>query len=348
MKLMTDYQNNNYPVIVGEEALVEFQEQFRNRHLVYIIDSNVAERHSELVQALVNQSSAVIVNGGETLKTTAQYEKVIEHILDNGIQRQSVIVALGGGSVGDFAGFIAATVLRGVDYVQLPTTILAHDSAVGGKVGINAHSGKNLIGAFKRPSGVYYHPQFLTTLPYEEKLSGFGEIVKHAMLNSEKTVPQLQSDYPHQAALDEMHRIDYWLIKGIELKLKVVVEDETEQGKRMFLNLGHTFGHALEFVHKIPHGHAVLYGLLMMMILSDKEADPLFGWFKKLALPALQLESFDSYYQLMKKDKKNSDDTIHFVLLDQNNRPYMKKIAESELRHAFRVFAGLIGGRNEN
>ena len=151
----------------------------------------------------------IIIPAGEQSKTFAQYQQTIESLLSKQLTRNTCIIALGGGATGDFAGFIAATLLRGVGFIQVPTTILAHDSSVGGKVGINSQHGKNLIGAFYRPNAVIYDLDFLETLPYSEILSGYAEVYKHALLNGkEATTHRAQLQYPRRFIIfEELRRL---------------------------------------------------------------------------------------------------------------------------------------------
>ncbi|ULG71024.1 3-dehydroquinate synthase [Macrococcus brunensis] len=330
MELSTHYASDNYKVNVEHGALKKLDTSSYDK-VIAIIDDQVLALHRERLECITSLSTVYQVTAGEKLKTLTEYSKTINEIIENGVTRKSVIVAIGGGSVGDFAGFIAATILRGIDFIQVPTTILAHDSAIGGKVGINAESGKNLIGAFKRPKAVVYDLDFLTTLPDAEKLSGFGEIIKHALLDSPETVQLLQQDFADKSKFADLDSIDYWLIKGMAQKLKVVEADEHEAGLRKVLNLGHTFGHAVEFTHHIPHGQAVMHGLLLTALLSDMDIRPLKDWFRRLGLTPVRYLPFENYYQLMLKDKKNQDGTIQFVLMDQR----IQAISKERLLHAF-------------
>ncbi|TDM13217.1 3-dehydroquinate synthase [Macrococcus lamae] len=342
MELMTTYTENNYPIIVGDEALHSLLKLTHYQHYIYIIDRRVMSEHSSKVNQLLLQPNLIfVVEAGESLKTLEQYTEIIEQILSAGITRRSVVMAVGGGSVGDFAGFIAATLLRGIDFIQIPTTILAHDSSVGGKTGLNSSAGKNLIGAFKRPAGVYYDLSFLTTLSYEEKLSGFAEVIKHAMLESVEQRQKLEQDVPSSSELNQLKNMDYWIMTGIRRKLEIVVADEFEHGVRSYLNLGHTLGHAIEFTHKIPHGHAIMIGLLYMEILSGRNPVLLLEWFKALRLPLPVFKDFHCYYDLMKKDKKNNDENIQFILL--KDKPCMEHFTKEQLSEAFDSLMSLLG-----
>ncbi|TDM04272.1 3-dehydroquinate synthase [Macrococcus carouselicus] len=337
MKLMTDYDRDNYAITVSHGALAQIDTSLYDK-VIMIVDETVLALHDQRLRPLCASSEVFAVSAGEELKSLPKYSEMINRIIEAGVTRSSAIVAVGGGSVGDFAGFIAATLLRGIDFIQVPTTILAHDSAIGGKVGINATLGKNLIGAFKRPAAVIYDLDFLDTLPYSEKLSGFGEIIKHAMLDSDDTLAQLMAAFPARQQLEHLADIDEWLIRGMQQKLTVVQADEHETGLRKTLNLGHTFGHAVEFTHHIPHGHAVMHGLIYTWLLSGRDITALKSWFKALELPMIELRPFVTYLSLMAKDKKNSHNEIQFVLLDDG--PRMETVSEERLYQTYKKAGG--------
>lgn len=337
MRMQTTYPDHNYPIVVDHH--IDLLKELRYySHYIYIIDQSLKTAHQQRINRMMHpEGICFYVEAGEQLKTLHSYSEQIDAILACNITRDSVVIAIGGGTIGDFAGFIAATLLRGVDFVQVPTTILAHDSAIGGKVGINSQYGKNLIGAFKRPAGVYYDLGFLTTLPQAERLSGFGEIVKHAMLQGDHQLQQLMLDFPERSHLADIEKMEHWLIEGMKLKLSVVKADEYEAGRRKLLNLGHTFGHAVEFVHHIPHGHAVLIGLIYSSLLSGRPVTALKAWLAQLGLEMPVFQSFDIYLALMKKDKKNDKD-IQFVLLGEE--PYTTAVMVTQLEAAFRELTG--------
>ncbi|MDO5661025.1 MAG: 3-dehydroquinate synthase family protein, partial [Staphylococcus xylosus] len=186
MKLETTYKSNNYPIIIEHHALDQLHEYIKNyQDVVLVIDQKVENEWSHITDFIASEHEAhkLIIPSGETTKTLSFYEETIESLLSKQLTRNTCLIAIGGGATGDFTGFLAATLLRGVDFIQVPTTILAHDSSVGGKVGINSKHGKNLIGAFYRPKAVIYDLNFLSTLPYSEILSGYAEVYKHALLN---------------------------------------------------------------------------------------------------------------------------------------------------------------------
>lgn len=346
MKLMTTYANDNYPVIVANQAIDSLAQFATNYQDVFLfIDENVEANWSSKVQNATQQgiTKTFILPSGEHLKTLQHYELYIEQLLSFQPTRNTCLVAIGGGAVGDFVGFLAATLLRGVDFIQVPTTILAHDSSIGGKVGINATHGKNLIGAFHRPAAVLYDLEFLTSLPQSEVLSGYGEVYKHALLNGADSVKTIETTYPDLSALLKLTNMEAHLIDGIQTKLNIVVNDEKEKGQRQWLNLGHTFGHAVEYQTKIPHGHAVMIGILYQMIVANlmlqanHPVQHYYDYFKQLGYPLQMIESlnFEPLLKLMKQDKKNNQTGIRMVLLKIIGQPTVETVPIHILEQAF-------------
>src|SRR5690606_22285980 len=193
--------------------------------------------------------------------------------LEQKLDRKSVILAFGGGAVGDLSGFVAASFMRGIPFIQIPTTILAHDSAVGGKVAINHPLGKNMIGAFYQPEAVFYDLDFLHSLPLHERRSGFAEVIKHSLISDEDFYVWLRENV-HD--LDQLRNEEmlYFLKKGIRIKEQIVSQDEKESGIRAFLNFGHTLGHAIEGeagYGNITHGEGVVIGMMFALGLSKKK-----------------------------------------------------------------------------
>ncbi|MCE5251771.1 3-dehydroquinate synthase [bacterium] len=211
--------------------------------------------------------TAVVVPDGEEFKTLATYETIMTRLIEARFERKSIVIPLGGGVVGDVAGFVAATLLRGVPFVQIPTTIVAQvDSSIGGKVAVNHTLGKNLIGCFYQPRGVLIDPHVLKTLEYREVISGMGEAVKHAMIRDGEFFSFLEQYIEAimslEAADEIMERFIAW---NCRIKAAVVAADEREAGLRAILNYGHTVGHALETVteySRFKHGEAVILGMI--------------------------------------------------------------------------------------
>lgn len=348
MKLKTTYATDNYPIIVERHAITHLETYVKDfDKTFFIIDTHVYEKFTQKIDLLSLQLNAqsIIIPFGENTKTFKQYQQTIEELLSYQITRNTCIVAIGGGATGDFAGFIATTLLRGVGFIQVPTTILAHDSSVGGKVGINSEHGKNLIGAFYRPKAVIYDLDFLVTLPYNEILSGYAEVYKHALLNGKEATARIENNFTNQSDLESLKNLDYYLFEGIKTKLNIVVEDEKEKGTRKFLNLGHTFGHAIEYQHKIPHGHTVMIGILYQFIVANNmfncnyDIQHFIDYMSHLNYPLNTITklNFEDIYQYMLLDKKNNKEGIQMVLLEKLGSPLVKHVDKETHIEAFNI-----------
>ncbi|WP_042145663.1 3-dehydroquinate synthase [Paucisalibacillus sp. EB02] len=315
--------------------------------ILIITDSNVANLYVEDIVHGCNVQDVFVevVSPGEQAKNINTYYNLQSKAIEYQLDRKSLIIALGGGVIGDLAGFVAATFMRGIDYVQIPTTILAHDSSVGGKVAINHESGKNLIGSFYPPVLVFYDTDMLKTLPEREIRSGYAELIKEAMLADSELLERLWN-----VSLPEVHMEEttYFLERGISIKADIVEQDERESGKRMFLNLGHTLGHALETklgYGVITHGEAVAIGLLFALFVSNRElkADlpihALKTWLIKNRYPlVLSLEMIDDLVKIMKYDKKTIYKQIQMVLLQGISAPVIHMIDDSKLKKYLTAF----------
>lgn len=259
-----------------------------------------------------------VVRPGDGSKSLDTIERLVTDGLTGGCDRDTLVVAFGGGMVGDLAGFLASVYMRGVRYIQVPTTILAHDSAVGGKVAVNHPFAKNAIGAFYQPAGVHYNVDRLETLSARDVLSGLGELIKHAYLSRYVLGHSFEVELFNALAQGPLDW-ETWLARGIEVKRLVVEADEREQGVRAWLNFGHTFGHALESAeaYRLSHGEAILYGMVYAFLVSGDEerAETLASFMRREGITTVNWQSFDTYLAGMGHDKKNRDGQIRFVLL---------------------------------
>ncbi|MFG6118454.1 MULTISPECIES: 3-dehydroquinate synthase [Thalassobacillus] len=343
--------NHSYKVQIGKGlrhtvgSLIE--ENYS--HVMIITDSQVAPLYLEDVKHSLSGMpvDTVIFPAGEQAKSMSHYEELLTACIENGLDRKSLIIALGGGVVGDLAGFVAATYMRGIDYIQMPTTVLAHDSSVGGKVAINHPLGKNLIGCFHSPVQVLYDVETLQTLPYHELRSGYAEIIKHGCLDDPDLFQDVTSRSLGSEAIAEV--LEEHLLKGIAIKASVVEQDEKETGIRKYLNLGHTLGHAIEseagYGH-VTHGEAVAIGLLFAMYVSQEKLEAampianLYGWLGKQGYPLDVLTHLDtsSLVDRMKKDKKSTSGKVNMVLLEELGKPVMREIKETELTELLNRF----------
>ncbi|MBT3590615.1 MAG: 3-dehydroquinate synthase [Candidatus Marinimicrobia bacterium] len=264
----------------------------------------------------------ITVPTGETAKSMIEFNRIISQMIELKCDRSTTILALGGGVVGDVAGFVASSFMRGIDYYQIPTTLLAMvDSSIGGKTGINISEGKNLVGAIYQPKGVFIDPRILDSLPREEVVSGLGEILKYGAIKDESF---FSATSQHLENLDTFP-FENAIARSCEIKAKIVSQDECEGGLRRLLNFGHTIGHALE-AHfgygQLRHGDAVSYGMISAGWIS-KELGLLkrneYKTFKQsiLRLPLPSLNKFDpvSLLPFIKNDKKTVSGILHFVTL---------------------------------
>ena len=296
-----------------------------------ITDTNVGRQYAKpaynsLLRAGFDPS-LVIVPAGETAKSLKTVQSCYDRLASHRLERKSFIVALGGGVVGDLAGFVAATYLRGVSFVQVPTTLLAHvDSSVGGKVGVNLKAGKNLVGAFHQPKLVLCDLDALTTLPTREYRAGLAEVIKYGIIYDAALFSRLERDMP-KLLRRESKPLGEIIARCCEIKADVVGQDETESGLRAILNFGHTIGHGLEAISsygKYLHGEAISIGQVAAAKLSAElsgfpEADVarVANLFKCAGLPTtvnLNSSQRTKLFAAMKLDKKVSAGEIKFVL----------------------------------
>jgi len=270
----------SYDILVGSALLPRAGELIapviRQKRAIIVSDENVARLHLASLRAGLDKAGiahhAIILPPGESTKDFAHFGKLIEDILARGIERITPLIALGGGVIGDLTGFAAATLLRGIDYVQVPTTLLSQvDSSVGGKTAIDSAHGKNLIGAFHQPVRVIADIDTLATLPRRELLAGYAEVVKYGFIRDRAFFDWLETAGPKLVAGDAELRREA-VLKSCAAKAAVVAVDEHETGERQLLNFGHTFGHALEaetgFGDALLHGEAVALGMRLAFDLS--------------------------------------------------------------------------------
>ncbi|WP_019242023.1 MULTISPECIES: 3-dehydroquinate synthase [Bacillus] len=338
-KLTIETTSKTYPVIIGSDILKELpiyiQSSLDPVSKIWIIsDQTVSELYLEHLKSILapsfNELVVSIVPSGEFAKTFAVFEQCHQDGLEHNVNRKSLILALGGGAVGDLAGFVAATFMRGIRFIQIPTTLLAHDSAVGGKVAINHKLGKNMVGAFHQPEAVFYDLSLLQSLPEKEIRSGFAEAIKHALIQDDSFYQWMLQEIKSLKDL-QAEVLSYVVERGIAIKAAIVKEDERETGIREYLNFGHTLGHAIEAnvgYGKITHGEAVLIGMIFALKLSVDKAQLQFdvksfeNWVEHLGYETnLPNCNFEDLLCSMKKDKKTTGNETTFVVLDAIGKP---------------------------
>jgi 3-dehydroquinate synthase len=300
-----------------------------------VTDANVAKFHLKTLQDSLESSgitsTVIIMPPGEATKSYASLAEVCDKLLDVGIERRDQVIALGGGVIGDLAGFASAILRRGVNFIQIPTSLLAQvDSSVGGKTGINSPHGKNLIGAFHQPSHVLIDLDLLKTLPQRQRAAGYAEVVKYGLLGDANFYSWLDQNV--ESVIDcAQGAVDHAVRVSCETKARIVAEDETETGVRALLNLGHTFGHALEastgYSDILLHGEAVAIGMVQAFRFSEMQglcaegtADRVVKHLIRAGLPThvssikAELPPPDKMVEIMRQDKKASGGKLTFIL----------------------------------
>ena len=335
-KIPINLKERAYDIIVMSDLLddltAKLEPFIKGKSILLVTDSNVEKLYSEKVQKklkpLATNVKTVVFPAGEKSKNLATMETLYNKAVEAGIDRSSVIIALGGGVVGDVAGFLAATYMRGLDFIQIPTSLLAMvDSSVGGKTGVDLPAGKNLVGAFWQPKTVLIDPLVLKTLPEREIKCGLAEVVKYGMIMDEEFFCFLENHTKELNSLD-IECYTEVIARCCALKAAVVVDDEREEsGLRAILNYGHTFAHAIEVVKgygDINHGEAVAIGMCMAasLAVADCRLDDAAELRQENLLRALHLPcSIDGVkaskiYSAMQADKKSINGKLRFVLPD--------------------------------
>ncbi len=341
LQLDVNVPDAHYPIIIGSALFADAAAQgvladALSSEVLIVTNETIAPLYLDGMRATVRDSVGVdrvetlVLPDGEQFKTLETLQTIYTALLEAGYSRGCTLVALGGGVIGDMVGFAAATYQRGVDFVQVPTTLLAQvDSSVGGKTGVNHPLGKNMIGAFKQPEAVFIDTRTLETLPDRELSAGLAEVLKYGLIEDIRFLDWLEENWSSLLRRDES-TLREAIARSCRIKADVVAEDEREQGRRAILNLGHTFGHAIETqtgYSEWLHGEAVATGMLMALDLSAR-----LGWINgELQLRVEQLltqaglptrtpggMTAEAFMKLMARDKKVLSGQLRLVLL---NRP---------------------------
>lgn len=320
-------------ILVGEQ-LERLSTYVASRDVILITDENV----SKLYKDQFPDAPVITIGTGEKIKTLDTAVDIFQALLDMDAQRSSLIVGIGGGIVCDITGFIASTFLRGVSFGFVSSTLLSQvDASVGGKNGVNFKGYKNMVGVFNQPEFVICDMNLLKTLPQRELLSGFAEIVKHAVIEDSQLFDYLEKNHDQALALDAQV-IETLVYESVKIKSSVVNRDEKEKGERRKLNFGHTFGHAIEKTLGLPHGEAVSLGMVMAAslsvrkgLLSAGDAQRITDLLNHYHLPTRIDFNRQQILDALKKDKKRKGDHIHFILLDSIGSCLIEEIAITEL-----------------
>ena len=335
-KLAINLTHTSYNIYIEKGLLANLgkyiKDVYNNKKIYIITDTNVEMLYLNMVLESLKEYEvySYAIKAGEESKNIESYQEIINYLLAKEIRRNDLIIALGGGVVGDLAGFVAATMYRGVNFINIPTSLLSQmDSSIGGKTGIDYYNRKNIIGAFKQPSLVLIDPNTLNTLDKREFNNGMGELIKHALIGNPKLFTKLMT----KPEIDE--EIIY---ESLLVKKKFVEEDEFDQGNRMILNFGHTFGHAIELNSDYKHGECVGIGMVLAINLGIdlKITDTSLLTNLKKILDLYELPYLDiDYHKLLHSiiyDKKNLAGVINFILIKDIGKPIIYKINEEDIK----------------
>ncbi len=326
----------SYDIVIERGSLAKAGEMIPlERNVLIVTDDGVPAVYAETVAAQCKNPVIITVRQGEDSKSAAQWEKLLTVMMEKGFTRKDCVVAVGGGVVGDLAGFVAASYMRGVDFYNIPTTTLAQiDSSIGGKVAVNLGGIKNIVGAFYQPKKVIIDPEVLSTLSPRLIAAGLAEAVKMALTSDAELFRLFEEE-------DPIANIDTVIARSLMIKKNVVEQDEREMGLRKILNFGHTIGHGIESeegLHGYYHGECIALGMIPMC--SPGVRERLIPVLEKLGLPVEYHFSLEKITEAMVHDKKSEGDCITVTTVEEPGTFRLTKITYAELENRLKVYAG--------
>ncbi len=351
IKVKINSKEKNYSIIIENESVADLRkklaEQIEGKNFLVVISAKVEKLYGKILNFPKNNK--FVLKDGEKEKNFKNYQKILNRALKMKLTRKDCIIAVGGGVVGDLAGFAASTYMRGIEFIQVPTTLLAcTDSSVGGKTAINTDFGKNLVGAFYQPKKVFINPKFLKTLDERQFKSGLGEVVKYAFIekscqcDEELNLTNFLNEKSSQILDRDEKTLSELIEICIKLKKSVVEKDEKESNLRRILNFGHTYGHAVEKITgygKYTHGECVVEGIkfAFKLALQKNITEKNYGYFaddliKKFNFRQIPKFNMKKIVEIMKTDKKSDFDRLIFVLPTDYFSVDMFKISYEEIK----------------
>lgn len=349
MKKLTVNVNDKYDILIEKGLLAQagvlIKDVLKAKEIVLISDTNVYPIYGDSIKCALEdvgfQVFTYIFKAGEASKTTASVIKMVEYMAENGLTRDDGVVALGGGVCGDMAGFAAAVYLRGIKFVQIPTSLLSQvDSSVGGKTAVDLPQGKNLCGAFHQPSLVIIDPDVLETLTDHYFADGMGEVIKAGCIKSEKLFERLENENPKDFIEDMIYEC-------LDIKRQVVENDEKEHGERALLNFGHTCGHSIEKLwnfETVSHGEAVGIGMVMITQVTENlgitekgTTDRIVKVLEKNNMKISDTHSVAEIVGAMRADKKRTASGINFAVLKNIGESFIYPVKNEDISKIFGV-----------
>ena len=346
--LEVDLGERSYPIYIDSDIynnLSYFQKHIRGNNVLIVCDSNTEQHYLQSTLDMLSgyHCQSVTLPAGESQKTLETVSRIYDALMQHKFDRNCTLIALGGGVVGDICGFAAATFQRGVTFIQVPTTLLAQvDSSVGGKTGVNHPLGKNMIGAFHQPACVIADMSTLRSLPQRELKAGLAEVIKYGLIDDAEFFHWLNNNLPDLLALDT-DKLAYTVTRCCANKARIVAADERESGQRALLNLGHTFGHAIETAMGYGnwlHGEAIAAGMCMAArfsansgFLAEEVVQTVKNTFKSVGLPTEPPSDMTSeqFMDLMYRDKKVRDNVLMLVLMNEVGGAFLSSTFDTEL-----------------
>lgn len=327
MKLTVQLKDRSYPIIIEKGALSNIKETINvNRKIAIISDSGVPDQWIEIVHKQCPNSFILRFPEGEESKNINQYQYLLEQCIEHEMSRKDAIIAIGGGVTGDLSGFVAASYMRGIDFYNIPTTILSQvDSSVGGKVAIDMGSYKNIVGAFYQPKSVTIDPDVLSTLSIRQQHNGLVEALKMGLILEASLVEEFEKD--------ELN-LEYIITRSIDLKRQIVEQDEKESSLRKILNFGHTIGHAIEGAYGLNtyyHGECVAMGMLFF-IEDDALKQRVVNIYKKLNLPDVPNYDVDTLMEYIAHDKKSTSNSVSVIKVKEAGKYIIEEMDYETMR----------------
>lgn len=344
---MINIKTNTSEVFIGDDALKVLQEclrPYQSSHIYILVDENTLEHcTTQLISSIeyLHDAEIIEINSGEENKVLDICYQIWLTLSEFKADRNALLINLGGGVITDLGGFVASTYKRGIDFINIPTTLLSQiDASVGGKTGIDFEGLKNMIGVFNEPKGVFVYPPFLKTLDKRQMLSGYAEALKHALIKDATYWTDLQANY-----LSNAENWEQLIAKSVQIKNDIVLADPFEKNERKLLNFGHTIGHAIESCSlkkdEMPllHGEAIAIGMICESYISSKQLKLSENELKEISAtivstyPKYKMDEscYHELIELMKNDKKNDNDTINFTLLSKIGEGVINQNVEMDL-----------------
>jgi len=358
LKLIIKTNSQRYPIIIGSNLISKIYPIIKDNSIKFnkcllMIDTKIPKKIINKIKKSFKDQEIYLffINANEKNKNQKTVNNILEVLLNKNFSRQDCLITIGGGITGDVGGFAASTFKRGLQFINIPTTLLSQvDSSVGGKTGINTKYGKNLIGSFYQPKLVISDSIFLKTLPYREIICGYGEILKHAIIANKIFYKYLNLNFSNILTLKSPY-IEKAIFESCKIKKKIVQKDEKEKNLRKILNFGHTFAHAYEatlgYTKKLNHGEAVLLGIYSALnfsfsnkLLSTNEYYLITKHIKDSNLPFriekyFNLKHLSKILSFMLKDKKNKSDKINLILLKRIGHPIINNVYSKNILKTF-------------